>query len=253
MGRIRILAMLTSVIGLALPMSIVGSLAQSAATVNCGTFVNTQVGFSTNNWHGAPQPSTYEGVSANLTDRFGYVLCDSDTRGGFNFVTTRDMVFSNDGTGYAQSGTMYRYGYNGCVKRWAEQSFSGVFNDYYIGGCSGQNETHDYWQQMVFSNGSYVVRSNIDSTIIHQSTQNPFAYWTRPLQVGLDAESYYAINSIPGRNASREDYDGIQVQLFSNDGFVGSCGNIYLGQFDQNPTKWNVTAPSCSHTQTWDN
>ncbi len=256
----RVPAAIVSVLALSFSMSIFGTAAQAAtpipqalATVNCGTLVNTQVGFSTNNWHGAPQPSLYEGVSANLTDRFGYVLCDSDTRAGYNFVTTWDMIFSNDGTGYAQSGTMYRYGYNACVKRWAEQSFSGVFADYYIGGCSNQGEAHDYWQQAIISGGSYVIRSNIDSTIIHQSTQNPFTYWTSPFQVGLDAESYYAINSIPGRDASREDYDGIQVQLLSNDSFVGSCGNVYLGQFNQNPTKWNVTAQTCSHTQTWDN
>jgi hypothetical protein len=76
---------------------------------------NSQVAYSTNNYFGGPEPATYEGASAMITDRGGYVLCTTDTNGGTNFSTTWTMVFGSNG--YAQSGTMYRWGYGSCVKR----------------------------------------------------------------------------------------------------------------------------------------
>ena len=84
---ITCIAISSAIILATTPMAVVSN-APALATVDCGSFANAQVGFSTNMWHGASQPTFYEGVSANLTDRFGYVLCDSDTNPGTNFVTT---------------------------------------------------------------------------------------------------------------------------------------------------------------------
>jgi hypothetical protein len=252
MVSLRKTAALLCLLAASLVVEIVSPVPEAEAQQSCGTNVNTQVGFSTNNYQGS-QPMRYDGVSARITDRPGYILCTTDTNGGTNFITTWDMVFSNSGNGYAQSGTMYRYGYAGCVKRWAEQNVSQGQQDYYAGGCSAENETHTYWQQIYNLGTSYAVRSNIDGTVLAQSPGNPYNYWQLPFQIALDAESYYPIEAIPGRNATRQDYDGIQVQRFTDDVFVGACGNINLGQFNNNPGRWNVTAPNCDHTQTWNN
>src|SRR5262245_55675886 len=70
--------------------------------------------------------------------------------------------------GWAQSGTMYRWGYGSCVKRWAQQSATGSnWNDYYLSGCSTVGESHRYWQELVFSNGAWRVRSRMDASLIH--------------------------------------------------------------------------------------
>ncbi len=103
-----------------------------------------------------------------ITDRGGYILCTTNTNGGMNFSTSWTIVFGTSG-GYAQSGTMYRWGYGSCVKGWAEQATSSGFADYYIGGCSNVGEHHRYWQQALYVNGNWVERSNLDTTIIRQS------------------------------------------------------------------------------------
>lgn len=98
------------------------------------------------------------------------------------------------------------------VRRWAEQDDgSGSFMDWYLGGCSAQNETHRYWQQALFTGAQWVVRSNIDTIIIHQSLFNPFANWAQPFQVAYSAESYYAINHLPGSSSVPEDYSSMRV------------------------------------------
>lgn len=225
---------------------------QVASAEGCGTNQNLQTGFSTNNWPGGPEPLTYEGASAVILDRGGYVLCTSDTNGGTNFSTTWTMVFGNTG-GYVQSGTMYRFGFGSCVKRWAEQrqTPTGAFADFYIGGCSNVGESHRYWQQAIFTGGAWVLRSNIDTTIIHQSNWSPFANWQTPFQVAYSAETYYAQSHIPGFPTAPQDWSSMQVQRFDNDSFVDSCNNVFLGSYNQNPGRWSNDAPNCNHIRSW--
>jgi hypothetical protein len=184
-----------------LAQAVVIAFPQAANAEGCGTNQNLQAGYSTNNWSGA-EPLTYEGASAVILDRGGYVLCTTDTNGGTNFSTTWTMVFGNTG-GWAQSGTMYRWGYGSCVKRWAEQmqTPNGAWGDYYIGGCSNVGESHRYWQQSLFVGSNWVMRSNIDTTIIHQSGWSPFANWATPFQVAYSAETWYAQSHIPALRA----------------------------------------------------
>lgn len=227
-----------------------GALPQPAWAEACGTQQNLQTGWSTNHWTGGPEPMTYEGVSAVILDRGGYVLCTTDTNGGVNFSTTWTMVFGSSG-GYAQSGTMYRWGYGTCVKRWAEQNWGSGWADYYIGGCSNPGESHKYWQQALWTGSAWVERSNIDSTVIHQSSFSPFATWSTPFHVAFSAETYYAQSHIAGTATAKQDYSSMQVQSFANDGWYGSCGNANLGSYNYNPTRWGVDAPACNHVRTW--
>jgi len=216
----------------------------------CGTHQNLQVGWRSNG--GAAQAHEYEGSSVSMIDRGGYVLCTTDTNPGGNFSTAWVMIFG--GNGLAQAGTMYRWGYGSCVKRWAEQSPPGGVNqDFEIGGCSVPNESHRYWNQAIYVNSAWRMRSNIDTTIIHQSSFSPFA-WTSPLHVAYDSETYYAQSHVPGTAANRQDYNALQVQLNdASNAFVTSCNYVHLYAVNQNPQRWGVTAPSCSHTQTWQN
>jgi hypothetical protein len=224
---------------------------QVASAEGCGTNQNLQAGYSTNFWTGGPEPLSYEGASAVILDRGGYVLCTTDTNGGTNFSTSWTMVFGNTG-GWAQSGTMYRWGFGSCVKRWAEQrqTPTGAWGDYYVGGCSNVGESHRYWQQSLFTT-SWVMRSNIDTTIIHQSGWSPFANWQAPFQVAYSAETYYAQSHIPGFSSAPQDWSSMQVQRFDNDTFVDTCSNVFLGKFNQNSGRWGNDAPHCDHIRSW--
>lgn len=212
----------------------------------CGTFQNLQVGWASN--QGATQTNTYEGSAVNLTDRGGYALCTTDTNPA-NFSTSWVMIFG--GNGYAQAGTMYRWGYS-CVKRWAQQAPpGGSFQNFEISGCSTVGETHRYWNQSIYISSAWHMRSNIDTTVIRESTFSPFS-WTMPLQVAYDSETYYAQTHVPGTTASPQDYNAMQVQLNNtSNNFVTTCNYVSLGSLNGNPGRWGVSAPSCSHTQSW--
>jgi len=225
---------------------------RTASAGACGTVFNHQAGYGTDFWTGS-QPLAYEGVSANITDRGGYLLCTTNTNGGQNFSTSWTMVYGHN-TAYAQSGTMYRFGYGSCGQRWAEQKQDDAhtFVDFYLGGCSNPGETHRYWQQALFVNGNWHVRSNIDTTVIRESSFSPFSNWTAPFGVGYSAESYFVENNIPGSLAAKQDYSTMQVQA-EDDKWYGSCGNVNLGRYNQNSSRWGVDSVSCSHVRTWTN
>ena len=162
------------------------------------------------------------------------------------------MAFGH--TGYAQSGTRYQSAFAGCVHRWAEQATSGGFVDYYIGGCSTPGETHSYWQQAIYdAGGLWHERSNIDLTIIHQSTWSPFNTWGGTFHVAFSAETYYAQTHIPGLSTAKQDFSGMQVQDRINDSWYDTCGNAFLGSYNQNSPRWGVDAPNCNHTRSWTN
>jgi hypothetical protein len=241
-GRAILVACLAAGMVIALP--------EAASAEACGSFSNRQVGWGTWAWTGGPQPYQYEGVSARITDEGGYVLCTTD-QSGANFSTSWTMVFSNNSTGWAQSGTMYRYGYGSCVKRWSEQSANGTsWVDTEIAGCSIVGETHRYWQQTLFVNGAWRVRSNIDNTVIRQSTFSPFSSWVQPFHVSFSSETYYAESHVPGTVSFKQDYSDMQVQK-TNDLWYDSCTNVYLGRFNSNPARWSNDAPACNHVRSW--
>jgi hypothetical protein len=226
---------------------------QVASAEGCGAYQNLQTGFASNFWPGGPEPTSYEGASAVITDRGGYVLCTTDTNGQTNFSTSWTMIFGNSG-GYAQSGTLYSWGDGSCVKRWAEQKQTpnGAWGDYYVGGCSNVGESHRYWQQTVLTS-DWKLRSNIDVTIIHESSWNPFVNWQYPFQVAYSAETDYAQSHIPGTSSAPQDWSSMQVQRLDDDSWVGTCGNVFLGKYNQNPGRWGNDGPNCDHSRSWTN
>jgi hypothetical protein len=221
--------------------------AANAYSSQCGTFLNRQAGWATN--QNLPrQPRMYEGVGANMRVEYGNI-CQSDTRPGFNFSTAWDMVFSNGTPGYAQSGIMLRYGY-ACWLWWAEQEDrTHPFTDWYQ-GCATQGTTHDVWQQMLLVNGSWVVRSNVDLTVIRESSFNPIGEWSTPYQIGFSGETYYGGESdVPGYTPAPTDFSGMQIQDFNNDGWYPSCGNLILGPYVS--PRYTTVALNCDHVQIW--
>lgn len=244
----RQLARLALVLGVLVTSLTTISVPAALATSGCSTAKNLQVGWSTSFWHN-PEPMSYEGAGANITDRSGYVLCTTDSNPGVNFVTSWVMIFGNNGL--AQSGAMYRWGYGSCVHRWAEQvSPSGVQVDKDLGGCSAPGETHHYWEQSYYTGSAWVMRSNIDSTNIMQSAFSPYS-WGGSLQPEFSSEAYHYESQIPGSAASPEDWNGMQVQNLSNDNWYGTCGNANMGNYNGNANDWGQGAPHCDHITAW--
>lgn len=145
-----------------------------------------------------------------------------------------------------------RPGYS-CVRRWAQhlRTAGDPSANYYIAGCSVQGEQHQYWQQAVFLNGSWHLRSNIDSTVIAQTPWSPFAWWVRPFEVAFLAETKYAQTTIPGRPTAKQAWSSMQVQDYTNDSWYGTCGSANLAQINDNPGRWESDSVSCSHVRAW--
>ena len=219
----------------------------------CGTLLNLQVGTASNQYSGT-QPMTYEGARATISNPGGFNPCSpGDTRPGYNFTTTWVMWFSSGPNGaYAQSGYMYRYGYS-CTKLWAEQNDGTTYHDYELGGCASTGTSHSFTEKAVYSSGSWHEASYSDSTVIHTSVFNPFAYPT-PYQVAFDAETYYAASDVAGSYTTPQEYTNKQVQNYADDQFYTTSGNVYMTPLlNQNSARWSVDAPCCAHSRTWTN
>src|ERR1700726_856275 len=64
---------------------------EASASGTCSGFGNYHIGWGSNYYSGS-QPTTVEGVSAQITDRNGYILCSGDTNPATNFSTVWDLV-----------------------------------------------------------------------------------------------------------------------------------------------------------------
>ena len=216
-----------------------------------------QTGWGTQGW-GSPQPTTWEGASAIITDAGGYTLCTSDHNGGVNFSTTWSMVYGTNGL--VQSGTMYRWGYGSCVKRWAEQ-WVGTYNssdDYYIGGCVNPGDSNNYWQQAVLIGGPWLFRSNVDVTIIRQSNFQLYQMGN-PFQIRFASETYYLTSQIPGSSSNHQNFSSLQDQDWYTNAFQDTCGTANMVADNSNASNtvgaptWGVDAPACNNARTWTN
>lgn len=153
--------------------------------------------------------------------------------------------------GYAQAGNMYRWGYGTCVKRWSEQKPpNAAFQDYYIGGCTTPNTSNRFWNQSIYINSAWYMRSNIDTTVIRQSTFSPFA-WGSPYHVTFFSETIFAPSTVPGTSDNPEDWTAMQVQNQADDQWYTTCNNAKMGAHNQFPTAWGLFAQNCDHIQSW--
>lgn len=218
-------------------------------SAQCGTNSNYHVAAVT----GQGGEQQLEGVSAILMPQTGYTLCTSDLNNGTNFSTVWTMSVGQNG-GYAQSGEMYRIRYGNCVAFWAEQaSDPNNWTDYYLpNNCSVPGNPHQFWQQ-VYSSGGLHMRSNVDQTVIHQSTFDPLATWGRPLNIQISGEATYRESDVPGRPGSPEDFSNTQWQSTANGGWNGVCGSIYMGSVNENPNNWTGPVFSCNDIKFWSN
>jgi hypothetical protein len=190
-----------------------------------------------------------EGASASITDAGGYVLCTGDSSGSNN-SSSWTMVSANDGNGWAQSGTIYRWGYGSCVKHWAQQNAGGSTVNYYAGGCSAVGDTNSYWQQLVFTSGGWRVQSNMNSTIIAQSSFNPISSWALPFSVSFEGETIYEASNVPGTSSSKQNFTNMQVQLWSDNSWVSTCNNTSLLGARES-TRYDFDRPWCNNVRMW--
>jgi len=223
----------------------------TASARTCSNPGNYHVGWATNFYNGS-QPETLEGISSVMTDRGGYVLCSGDATAN-NFSTAWTMVSGAAGDAYVQSGTMYRYG-DPCVTEWAEQTPGAAygFTDYYVpNACSANKNTNQYWQQMYFTGSTYVYRSNVNSTIIHQTSWDPLNYLNTPYFVAAMAETTYPQSDVPGTVSLPYDYNSLQVQSYFDDSWSDACGHANFGVDNFEDANFATDALSCDYTQTW--
>jgi hypothetical protein len=219
--------------------------APGAHAASCGTMSHYHVGY----YQYGSSPFQLEGASASITDAGGYVLCTGDSSGSNN-SSSWTMVSANDGNGWAQSGTIYRWGYGSCVKHWAQQNAGGSTVNYYAGGCSAVGDTNSYWQQLVFTSGGWRVQSNMNSTIIAQSSFNPISSWALPFSVSFEGETIYEASNVPGTSSSKQNFTNMQVQLWSDNSWVSTCNNTSLLGARES-TRYDFDRPWCNNVRMW--
>lgn len=221
----------------------------AAVAAACGINSNYHVGYS----HNGASPIQLEGVSAYIRDRGGYTLCTTDSNGGTNFSNSWTMVVSANFSGWAQSGTMYRWGYGSCVKRWAEQASSASnWFDCYLGGCSTVGDVRRYKQELGFWNGLWRVRSYMDSTLIRESNFDVISAWAEPYGVQFVAETTYTASNVAGNPSSKQGYEIMQVQKWSDNTWVSTCGFTSLFGGTES-SRYNFDRPACNNVRTWTN
>ena len=222
---------------------------ETAWAAGCGTRSNYFDGYNT----GRQTPARpVEGVRAKISNPGGYSLCSGDSSPGTNFVTSWTMVVDHDPSSghYAQSGYMYRAGYNGCVKSWAEQAIASGFADYYYGGCVPLGQTHTFWEQMVTTSSGYRIRSNVDNHIIRQSTVDPFQYWATPFGVQFEEEATYRESTIAGRPTSKQVISGAEIQKYTDDQFTTIAGSAAVSP-GSSSSSWHYEMPVGNQYRLW--
>ena len=220
----------------------------AAAIANCGTSANEQVGWGSQFYNGT-QPELVEGSSSYIITRTA-ALCTTDKNGGTNFSTAWNMVYA--GQGYAQAGTMYRYGAS-CIYAWSEQSLNGTFTDY-NSGCTGAGATHAYRNLFVITNGVYHIQSSVDGKNIHTTSWDPLSYWTVPYQVAFTGETWYSASDVPGTSGAKTNFTAMGVQRFSDNSLVTSCGNVALAAYKYaGASRYSTNDTSCSYVSVWTN
>lgn len=201
---------------------------------------------------GRPQPTAVEGVRGAISNPGGYGLCGSDGSVG-NFTTSWVMIVDRDLRRYSQAGYMYRANSAGCVRLWAQDDFGFGAHDYYTGGCVPLGATHTFWEQMVKVNiNTYHLRSNVETTIIHESSSSPFDYWPQPFQIEVFNEVTYPGSDIAGRIDNKQNFSALEAQRFSDDTYVSFINNVPLGPDDNIPGKWKYEALAPDHLRLWE-
>ena len=226
-----------------------------AQVTSCGATTNNQIGWSTKPHTGA-EPHRYEGVSAQITARSAS-LCGSDHNPGINFSTAWTMIFGANG--FAQSGTMFRYG-DSCPRLWAEQTPpNSSFTDYYVGPglgkCATVNASYTFWQQSLFVSGYYHIRSNVGGTIKHQGDFSSAEIEDGArLEVAFNGETYHAVSNVPGSPSAPVSNSQMTVQYYSDDAFHDTCGGVLLSHVHQGDTsRYGLDAPYCNYIDYWTN
>lgn len=212
-------------------------------------------GNRTSSFYPNNEPEQVEGISGNLRDAPGYILCSGAT--SYNDSSSWVMMANPIGNdGWAQAGTFYQEGFP-CVEEWAqeEQTSAQGFQNYFVFQnnqpvCSSSGSTYHYWVQLYYTGSEYVYRMNIGSFVIDQTTWSPLTSWSSsPWWAQFAGETTYPQSDIPGSSSQPYDYSGLQVQSYANNSWGSLCGNQAFGPFTY--TNYAEYAVSCSEGETW--
>lgn len=220
----------------------------------CGVQGSYQIGFAS--VPGYPQPYAYRGAMATITDAGGYRLC-TGVGYPYNFAVAWVMLFSNDGNGYAQSGTVYNSAQSpDCVRIFSEQQLNqatGFGSDVLYGGCVAPGSINTFWVQSLMLGGQLRVRSNVGTVPIQTSYFSP-DLWHTPLQIAYNTEAAFPETNVPGTAADPEDYADLKVQL-SDLSYQGACYHVqlYNSVGPSGSASYHSAKFSCSETETWGN
>ncbi len=99
---------------------------------------------------------------------------------------------------------------------------------------------------------TYHLRSNVDTTMIHESSSNPFDYWPQPFQIQVFNEVTYPGSDIAGRIDNKQNFTTLQAQRFSDDTYVSFVNNVPLGASSDIPGKWKYEALAPDNLRLWE-
>lgn len=94
-------------------------------------------------------------------------------------------------------------------------------------------------------------RSNVGSTVIHQSGWSPITEWTQPFTPEFSSETYYAQSHVIGNLAAPRQVSSIQAQSYASDGWISACGGFGFQTYNSNPGRWSSSTPGCDQFESW--
>lgn len=231
-----VLAFLAAALAIGEPVDV------DAAEPTCGTRGNYHV-----YWQPPPgQQGLTEGTYALLVNRFAF-LCGSVTTSR-NFTSAWTMIYSANGSGWAQSGHDRSWGTS---MRYFAQQFSGgsgqlvtTFTPY----STSSGETHAYWQQ--YDASCACIHSNVDTTRLLNTGFNPYATWQTPFIPQYSAETAFLASDVPGSAVAPSTFSAMSFQYAIDHRFYGiPCP--YLVSANDNPTRWATSPVSCTSVNIW--
>jgi hypothetical protein len=189
------------------------------------------------------------GVSADITVR-STNLCTSITD-YTNIVWAWTMITAHNLNGWAQTGTLRRYGAR-THHWWQWTACNGCFlheGIHYQDLTDG--EVHQYWTGYIGSgcpNSNSCLALRTDTTTWNKTDFDPNGTWPGPWLTQYFGETVYYGSDVPGRPTGKQNFNDMKSQSSPTTWESQRCGMVVI---DHIPERWTQETYGCPSRATW--
>jgi hypothetical protein len=234
-----------------LASAFVGAPAEAATAVRAcqGIFQNRHLGYT----HRTDlHPSYhYEGVSAYMTPRPSGVCTGQGGFGNFSGASIMIAEINTGGNYWAQVGYERNGAYTGY--RWFSQFMNntGAPETWYSPNPQTSQLGIQHTFRVLWQPSCDCFRAYIDSTVVDQSSFNPFFTWPtfQPWSPQFFAETGWLESDVPGTPGSPLPFRSLGAQRVTDD--VVENMPCTMTSFNDNPARWGQSSSNCQNFTVW--